>query len=260
MSTDLFVEAKGAGDPLLFIHGSATTMETWTIQAMMLSKLRTTLTYDRRGTGKSPAAGQCSVEAHAEDAAQILRAHAKVPCTVIGSSFGGVIALELARTHPQLVRGLVICEPPLAPDDETPPVPEAFMEGFVKKRDTEGGEAAAEFFLRTVLSDEGFEGLSPRWKQRSLALHHQIWMDSVALSEYRVRYHSLHEIDRPVLLLCGERSPEYFGLTQRALQKVLSQASLQTLKRAGHMMQVEASRSFNAAVLEFDEAHPPKMT
>src|SRR5262245_27195283 len=80
MSSGLHVVRAGAGPHLLFIHGSATDHRTWSIQ--LASPLRTQFTliaYDRRR--------DASVEAHADDAANLLAAEPGRG-VVIGSSFG----------------------------------------------------------------------------------------------------------------------------------------------------------------------------
>lgn len=48
-----------------------------------------------------------------EDAAAILRAAGNEPANVYGNSGGGTIGLELITRHPELVRTLIVHEPPL---------------------------------------------------------------------------------------------------------------------------------------------------
>jgi pimeloyl-ACP methyl ester carboxylesterase len=249
MGSPLHVVRAGVGPPLLLIHGSAADHTTWSIQlASPLTRHVTLVAYDRRGSGRSPGEAG-SVEDHAADAAAL--AADLGPVIVVGSSFGAVVALELVRRWPERVRGAVLCEPPLAPTDDAPPVPLELLARFDELAATEGGEAAAEHFLRTVLGDAAYERMPRMFQVRSKAMWRAIRSDSAALGAYRVRYAELGTVDVPVLLLGGARSAAYFRPTLEALAAALGRARLEILAGAGHMMQAEAHRAFAEAVAGF---------
>ena len=68
------------------------------------------LTYDQRGLGRTDKPdGPYSMAQYAEDAAQLLDAVGWQSCHVIGVSFGGMVAQELAIRFPARVRKLVLC-------------------------------------------------------------------------------------------------------------------------------------------------------
>jgi len=250
-----------AGDPVghpdaarvLLIHGSAADHSTWTIQlASSLREHLALIAYDRRGTGASAAAdpdGDATVELHADDAAAI--AAEGGPVIAVGSSFGAVIALDLARRYPARVRGLILCEPPMAPSDDAPTAPDGFHERFDQLVAEQGGEAAAEFFLRSVLGDAAFDRMPRAFQARSKALWRAIRADSRALDAYRPRYRELGAVAMPTLLFGGERSAPYFRPTLQALQAALPAARLEVLAGAGHMMHADAARTFNARIAAF---------
>jgi pimeloyl-ACP methyl ester carboxylesterase len=257
MPPPLHVVRAGPADapPILFIHGSAADHTTWTIQlASSLRERFALIAYDRRGTGGAAAgedaAGAPTVEAHADDAAAVAAA-AGTPVIVVGSSFGAVIALDLVRRHPAYVRGAILCEPPLAASDAAPTTPSGFHERFDAIAAQDGGEAAAEFFLRAVLGDAAFERMPRTFQARSKALWRAIRADSHALAAYRPRYAELAAVRVPVLLFGGDRSAPYFRPTLEALAAALGDARLEVLAGAGHMMHADAARSFNARVATF---------
>ena len=79
---------------MLLIHGSAADHTTWSIQLASPSRERFTLiAYDRR-------ADATTVEEHAADAAART---SDGPRSIVGSSFGAVVALELVRTTTRAV-------------------------------------------------------------------------------------------------------------------------------------------------------------
>ncbi len=254
----MHVVIRGDGPPVFFIHGSATDHGTWTIQLAQLRNSVRCVAWDRRGTGQSPLPEGCdylTVEEHADDAAALLREHGGgKPRVVVGQSFGGVVALDLARRYPELVGSAVLMEPPLAASDSVPPIPEHFLARYDELQRTEGGPAAAEFFLRSVLGDEAWERIPGPYRERSRALWRPIRQDIAALGAYAVRYAALRRVERPVLLLGGDRSADFYRPTLEALERSLGNARRETLSGAGHMMHADVFRKFNARLLEWLEA------
>lgn len=230
---------KGSGRALLMIHGSAADHTTWTVQFAGLKDDFCMLAYDR-----CPKA-QYTVEEHADDAAEILRSEVAGPCAVVGSSFGALVALDLARRYPELVDGLVLCEPPLAESDYMAPIPDGFACRFDAIEARDGGLAASEFFLRSVLGNIAFERMPKVYRRRSMEAHAQIRADMVALARYRPRYEELAgELSGKVRLLGGERSSSFYRATLEALHGAIPGSELRILRGAGHMMHVDGHRQF----------------
>ncbi len=100
------------------IHGIISDGTFFQESASLLSRCFKTITYDRRGYGKNTKIpfSDYSIPAQAEDAAAILRETAGEPAWILGNSAGGLIGLEVALCHPELIRGLVLLEPSLGYD------------------------------------------------------------------------------------------------------------------------------------------------
>ena len=78
---------------------------------------RTVVTYDPRGTGRSPRTDpstESTPDDHAADIAAVIEAVGAGPADVFGTSGGAINALALVAARPELVRTLVAHEPPLA--------------------------------------------------------------------------------------------------------------------------------------------------
>jgi pimeloyl-ACP methyl ester carboxylesterase len=245
-STDVVrVVRTGQGPPVLFIHGSATDHATWAIQ--LASPLRhrfTLIAYDRRSDATT-------VEEHAADAAELLAGRRAL---IVGSSFGAVCTLELMRTRPELCAGAILIEPPMAAADDLSAAPAAFLAEFDRRVAEQGGPAAGEFFLRTVLGDAAFDRIPRAFQERSMAKWAEIRADSVALIAYRPRYAELAAVQVPALLIGGERSAPYFRPTLEALRAALPNARLEIIPAAGHMLQAEAPRKFADLLTSFADA------
>ena len=113
--TELYVEQRGDGPPLLLVHGAGEDSSMLSAQADDLAAAgHRVITYDRRGTGRSgrdgwPGGG---ADQHADDAAALLAEIGTGPAVVVGVSSGGVVALALAVRHPGAVAHVVAWEPP----------------------------------------------------------------------------------------------------------------------------------------------------
>jgi pimeloyl-ACP methyl ester carboxylesterase len=243
MTTSLHVVRSGTGPVMLLVHGSATDHGTWSIQlASPLKEHLSLWAYDRRAAG-APSVGQ-----HADDAAELLR-EAGGPAWICGSSFGAVVALEVMRRDPELLRGAILIEPPMAASDAAHPPAGDFVASLDATAAAEGPEAAAEKFLREVLGEAAFERIPRAFRARSMSMWPQIRADSQALSRYAPRYAELAQVRVPALLLGGERSASYFRPTLEALASALPAARLEIVRGAGHMLHAEAPRRFSELVL-----------
>jgi 3-oxoadipate enol-lactonase len=114
-------DTGGDGPPVLLLHGWMVSADlNWiTMYRPLQDAGYRVLALDHRGHGRgmrSPEAFRLS--ACAEDAAAVLRAEGIERALVVGYSMGGPIACLLARDHPQLVAGLVVCA--TAPDWREP--------------------------------------------------------------------------------------------------------------------------------------------
>lgn len=106
---DIAFQDAGAGDPIVFINGTAESGRTWRRQAERLAGRYRCITIDNRDTGES-----AYVEAPytprdlAADAAGVIDALGLGSCHVVGYSLGGATAQELALARPDLVRSVVL--------------------------------------------------------------------------------------------------------------------------------------------------------
>jgi 3-oxoadipate enol-lactonase len=107
---EIHFERKGQGAPLLFISGTGADLR---LRPNVLDgpfpALFDTLAYDQRGLGQSGKPDRpYSMAQYADDAAALLSAIGWEQALVVGVSFGGMVAQELAIRHSQRVRRLVL--------------------------------------------------------------------------------------------------------------------------------------------------------
>ncbi|MBV9788022.1 MAG: alpha/beta fold hydrolase [Chloroflexi bacterium] len=95
---------------LLCIHGVGGVKEQWLPQLSYFAQGHRVIAPDMRGHGATPAtAGPYSMQRITDDLRQLIDARqVRTPLALLAHSYGGVIALELARSHPELVSQIVL--------------------------------------------------------------------------------------------------------------------------------------------------------
>ncbi|MET0068422.1 MAG: alpha/beta fold hydrolase [Candidatus Thiodiazotropha sp.] len=107
----LYYERRGTGCPVLFLPGVGGDLRSRpNIFDTSLADRFDILAIDHRGTGQSDKPDmEYSMQQYAEDAEGVLDAIGWQSAHIIGVSFGGMVAQELAIGAPQRVRSLILC-------------------------------------------------------------------------------------------------------------------------------------------------------
>ncbi len=101
---------------ILLIHGLTGHGQRWeTLASQHLSEYAI-LAPDLIGHGRSSWAAPWTIDANVEALADLLKGDADGPVWVVGHSFGGAVALNLAAARPDLVAGLVLLDPAVGLD------------------------------------------------------------------------------------------------------------------------------------------------
>lgn len=117
MSTDLHVHRYGPEEPVrvLTIHGVTEHGQSWEYLAGYLPEVNIAAP-DLLGHGRSSWAAPWSIDANVSALAALLKDQADGPVVVVGHSFGGAVALQLAAAHPDLVAALILLDPAIGLD------------------------------------------------------------------------------------------------------------------------------------------------
>jgi pimeloyl-ACP methyl ester carboxylesterase len=110
MTEWLAYETRGRGEPLVLIHGLATTRAIWRRVIPLLARAHEVTAIDVPGFGESPPVGPgFELDAVADDIAAGLEGLGRFD--LVGHSMGGAVAIALAERHPDAVRRLVLVAP-----------------------------------------------------------------------------------------------------------------------------------------------------
>ena len=109
-AVELYYERAGSGSPLLFISGTGSDLRNKpNVFDGPLVKAFDVIGYDQRGLGRSSKPDvNYSMADYADDAAALLDEIGLPSAKVVGVSFGGMVAQELAIRHPGKVERLVL--------------------------------------------------------------------------------------------------------------------------------------------------------
>lgn len=109
----LYYEEHGQGNPILCVHGAGSSAVMWGEAVGELARLGRVISYDRRGCARSERPDpyeRTSVAEQADDAAALLIELEAAPAVVVGRSYGGAVAVDLALRYADRVRALVLLE------------------------------------------------------------------------------------------------------------------------------------------------------
>jgi pimeloyl-ACP methyl ester carboxylesterase len=233
----------GAGQRrALFIHCTLAHSGAWTrVQAELLDTLDMTA-FDRPGHGRSADwSGEGGPVGLLDFTTWMAAEIAGKPTDIVGHSYGGLVALRLALTRPDLVRSLTLIEPPLFAAIRGTPAFDAHaeaMRGFAAALADGDRVRAAEIFHRATSPDAPWErlpgpartGLARRI--HAIGVENPVTMDDAA---GLLTPGGLENIAAPVLLLQGSVSPPILAETLHALAARLPGARRVLIAGAGHM-------------------------
>lgn len=120
--SQLSVEIKGEGFPILCLHGHPGSGGCMSVFSDRLSHRFLTIAPDLRGYGKSRPTDNFEMNQHLLDLEAVLERFKIDKCLILGWSLGGILAIELALRNPQRVAGLILVATAAKPKSSHPPV------------------------------------------------------------------------------------------------------------------------------------------
>jgi pimeloyl-ACP methyl ester carboxylesterase len=272
--TRLEVIEHGTGEPVVFVHGSASDYRTWQLQLDALGHLYRVIAYSRRYHWPNdgiPNDADYSMEEHVDDLRALLRSLDAGSVHLVGHSYGAFVALLLALREPRRVRTLVLAEPPVITlfVSNKPTLREVLSLLFSRPRSAipimrfgakgvgpataaarRGDmDAAMRIFGTAVLGPEFYQGLaSSRLEQVSA---NAIKAEFLGSGLAPLKDEDVRRIQMPTLLVSGQQSPGLFHRLLDRLEELLPHNKRVEIRGASHIMHEDNASAYNAALHSF---------
>jgi 3-oxoadipate enol-lactonase len=227
-------DVMGAGPSVLLIHAGVADRRMWEPQLWDLAQGHRVVRVDLRGFGDSPLPPD--PYDHVTDVVTVLEDLGVDRAAVVGASFGGLVAQELARRHPERVERLLLLCPAsalLQPDDEL----RAFWSREGELLESGDLGAATALNVDTWCGPEStpdVRDLVAVMQRRAFEL--QTERDDLEIDE---EPGDPATIQAPALVVSGDHDLAAFRSSCAALARALPRGQLHALPWAGHLPSLE---------------------
>ena len=246
------------GVPLIFLHHFTAVLDDWDPRVIDgIAAHRHVITFDNRGVGSTGGKVPHTIAAMAADATAFIHALGYTHVDLIGFSLGGAVAQEVALTHPDLVRRLILTGTGVRGGGGLTKMPLIVGGAYTKaaltrldprtflffNRNATGKRAAADYLAR----------LQERTSDRDKPISHQARIAQLlAIREAGLgKPHDLGRITQPTFVANGDNDVMVATSQSHELAERIPNAQLTIYPDSGHGGIFQYHHEFVPAVLEF---------
>ncbi|ONI80343.1 alpha/beta hydrolase [Saccharothrix sp. ALI-22-I] len=250
---DIAYDDKGAGLPVVLVHGHPFDRSMWRPQVEHLSSRYRVIAPDLRGYGGTTVVpGTTPLSAFADDLIGLLDRLDLDRVVLCGLSMGGQIVMELHRAHPERVRALILAD--TFPEAETPAGREARY-AAAERALSEGMGPYADEVLDRMIAPRNVRAL-PDVAAHVLRMMHGTSPEGAAAAlrgraerpDYR---DSLSRATVPALVVVGEDDDFTPVDVARRMHSTIPGSTLAVIPGAAHLPNLERPEEFTDAVEKF---------
>ena len=258
----LQVSLWGSGEPLVFLQTALTADELQPLAAAPVLEGYQKVLYYRRGyAGSSPLEGPGSIPRDAADCVALLQELDIKRAHVVGLSYSGAVALQLASEAPEIAHSLTLIEPPPV---QTRSAGEfrAANDRLIQSRRQQGPAVALDEFLTFLIgpdwqkvAEDQLPGSSDQMRRDTVTFFD---VDLPALLNWEFEREDASRIKCPVLYVGGTDSGAWFAEVRELMLSWLPHAEDVLVEGAGHSLALTHSAQIADALLAFLRHHPMK--
>lgn len=243
--------------PVVLLHSGGMSSRQWRKLAGQLAPAHRVITPDFLGSGDNPPWPHDRPFDISEDVDVIERLVVELgqPVHVVGHSYGGLVAVTLARRVPALIRSLAAYDPVAfgvlyaAGDAEgLANLDEVGRQPVFTDHARGGGEAWFTAFVDYWNGPGAWAALAPAARESFLRVGRKVFLEVSSLMSDRTPASAYAAVQAPALFLAGERSPAAARRVVALLSGGFPHARALTVEGAGHMGPITHADTVNAAI------------
>ena len=276
---NLFYVEKGAGQPVVFVHGIPTDYRAWSSQLNSVSEQFRAIAYSRRYAQPNKREGDLSdstVENNAADLIGLIKELGLAPVHLIGHSYGGFIAAYCASRNPEVARSLSLVDPAastLLVQDPKNPI--QFLSLLLRSPST--ALSAAKFTTGSLnpslaafhrgdfdtalrLNLDGIMNKKGAFGEFPESVRTMMKENERTVGELGTRFPAFTKTDAarissPTLLINGGGSPKFFHSIVDELARAIPKSEVARIPDSAHFPHLEKPAEFNTRLLTFIQKH-----
>jgi 3-oxoadipate enol-lactonase len=258
---NLYYEIHGQGEPLVYIGGFGTTVESTIKRITPFTKDYRLIIYDTRGSGRSDVPDITYTPAMmAGDLAGLLEAIGIKKAHICGESFGGYVAQNFALGYPSKVTSLILrctsCGGPHAPPRDAEYVKLNAAGGLANLTAPERDKLMLPFLVTPayISSHPGIEEIFTPKTPLKYPVTPLGYRKLAGVTATHDTYDRLPQIKAPTMIIHGDADRILNVENARILAARIPHAELVIFKDAGHAL-LEVNKECNKTILDFLRKH-----
>jgi pimeloyl-ACP methyl ester carboxylesterase len=254
---EIAYERVGEGPALVFVHGAASDGRLWRPQLEALADEFTVVAWDEPGAGRSSdVPADFGMADYGHCLAALIEGLGLGPAHVAGLSWGGTVALELYRHHPELVATLVLVDTYAGWKGSLPEEEVRARVAGVHEMLARGGEEFDPTLPGLFAGDPPAEFV-PLLEEVAAAVRPESLKTQGLVMAEADQCDLLPRVAVPSLLIWGELDGRSPLSVARQFEQAIPDTQLVVIPDCGHVSNLEEPARFNDAVREFCRGHSP---
>ena len=255
----LYYEELGKGEPLILIQGHSLDNTMWDQQFREFAKKYRVIRYDARGYGQSTMPNENKQFMHVEDLIQLMN-FLKIPkAHMVGLSMGGFVVLDCIASHQDRMLSGIMASGNIfhrnGPDKPWTTEEIAIRNKEIADLKTKGIDPFKQEWFNALVNSGGTQKDLIRPSLWKMIYEWEAWQPlhrepRLLLGNSVFDKMKTVKVTIPVLVLEGNALNNHFKVHPPILDLIPS-AQYKPIQNAGHMMNMEQPKEFNACVLEF---------
>jgi pimeloyl-ACP methyl ester carboxylesterase len=254
---ELAFDEAGAGPCVVLIHGHPFDRSLWRPQVEVLATEFRVVAPDLRGFGASPATPyRVTLREYAHDVEVLLSRLGIERAAAVGLSMGGLVAMDLATTHPERWWALGLVTTTVEP---VTPQEQAVRRERAELVERDGMQVLIEYMHTGLYGPQA----TPEVRSCVDAMMARAPVAGAAAAlrgraerpDYRAR---LRQLDIPTFVCTGSEDPWSNETVTAEIIAHLRHPELLVVEGAGHLPNLEADDVFTPSLMEFLARHAPR--